>query len=322
MQEWRIKLYRGRYAAVRSVGGKTERVSLRTADLSEAKRNLLDLTTRPVGDSVGDLVEAYLDDKDKTAIRAIDLRYAWKAAKDHFAHLRPDQITREVCRGYVKHRQAQGRKPATIRKELETVRAAVRFHNRESGAIFELPRQPPAKDRYLTRDEAKRLARAARGFPHIRAFIVLSLTTAARQSALLELTWDRVNLEAGIITLELGDSQDGARKKRATVPINKRAARYLRVMKALATCNHVIEWGGHRVLSIKKGFAAACAKAKLKDVTPHVLRHTAASWMAMSGVPMFEISKYMGHSDTRITERRYAHLSPDYLRRAAKVLDW
>lgn len=319
--EWRVKLYRGRYYAVRSVGGQTERRALRTSDLGEAKRQLADFTTTPVGETVGELVEAYLTDKDKTAVRAMDLRYAWKAAKGHFAHLRPDQITREVCRGYAKLRREMGRRPATIRKELETVRAAVNFHKAQ-GAVFELPRQPPPKQRFLTQDEARRLVKAARRFPHMRAFIVLSLTTAARQSALLELTWERVDMERGIITLAMGDSGDEARKPRATVPINRRARRYLKVLRAAATSPHVIEWGGHRVLSIKKGFAAAARAAKLKGVVPHTLRHTAASWMAQRGVPMFQISKYMGHSDTRITERRYAHLSPDYLRKASEMLDW
>jgi integrase len=321
VSEWRIKLYRGSYYGVRSHNSQTERFALRTKDLGEAKRRLADHLSTPVGEAVGDLVEAYLADKDKTAVRAVDLRYAWKAAKGHFAHLRPDQITREVCRDYAKTRRQAGRKPATIRKELETVRAAVNFH-KVPGAVFELPRQPPPNERYLTHDEARRLVKAARRFPHIRAFIVLSLTTAARQSALLELTWDRVDFARGIITLALGDSDDEARKPRATVPMNRRARRYLLVLRAAATSPHVIEWGGHRVLSIKKGFAAAARAAKLKGVVPHTLRHTAASWMAQSGVSMFEISKYLGHSDTRITERRYAHLSPDYLRTASKVLDW
>lgn len=318
---WRVKLYRGSYYGVRSVNGETKRLSLRTKDLGEARRALADHLAVPVGETVGELVEAYLTDKDKTAVRAIDLRYAWKAAKGHFAHLRPDQVTREVCRAYATYRREAGRRPATIRKELETVRAAVNFHKAQ-GAVFELPRQPPPKQRFLTQDEARRLVKSARRFAHVRAFIVLSLTTAARQSALLQLTWDRVDFERGIITLAMGDSGDEARKPRATVPMNTRARRYLKVLNASATSPHVIEWGGHRVLSVKKGFAAAARGAKLKGVVPHTLRHTAASWMAQRGVPMFEISKYLGHSDTRITERRYAHLSPDYLRKASEMLDW
>jgi integrase len=84
----------------------------------------------------------------------------------------------------------------------------------------------------------------------------------------------------------------------------------------------VIEWGGHQVLSIKKGFAAACKRAGLSDITPHVLRHTAASWMAEKGVDMFRISKFLGHTNTKITEERYAKLHPDFLSDAAEALDF
>jgi integrase len=322
VSEWRLKLYRGKYAAVRSANGQTERFSLRTADLSEAQRRLIDHASRPVGETVAEIVEAYLLDKDKTAIRAVDLRGSWKQAKPTFGHLRPDQITRDLCRLYRDERYAKGRKPATVRKELETVRAGLNFFKKGAASVFELPSQPPAKDRFLDKSEARRLLKASRRFSHIRAFIALSLATGARQSALLELTWDRVNFARRTITLSLNDAKDEQRKKRATVPMTGRAYRYLRVLRAAAQSNYVIEWGGHRVLSVKKGFAAAAERAGLADVTPHILRHTAASWMAEADVPMFDISRYLGHSDTRVTERRYAKLSPSHLKRAAKALNW
>lgn len=322
MSEWRVKLYRGVYAAVRTHEGRTERISLRTADLGEAKRRLKDWEAKPTGETVGELVASYLDDKDKTAIRAVDLRGAWKQAEATFAHLRPDQITREVCRQYRDERYRAGRKPNTVRKELEVVRAALNFHKKGAAAVFELPSPPPPKERYLSRKEAKALLKATRRFPHVRAFIALSLATGARQSALLELTWDRVDLERKRIVLARGDAEDDQRKRRATVPMNRRAYRYLRVLHALRTCDHVIEWGGHRVLSIKKGFAAACKRAGITGVTPHILRHTAASWMAESGIEMFKISRYLGHSDTKVTERRYAKLHPKFLADAADSLDF
>jgi len=53
-----------------------------------------------------------------------------------------------------------------------------------------------------------------------------------------------------------------------------------------------------------------------------MLRHTAASWMAERGVDMFRISRYLGHSDTKVTERRYAKLHPDFLADAADALDF
>ena len=320
-RDWRVKLYRGKYYAVRSNRGRTERQALRTDDLAIARQRLADLLKKPAGTSVGELVEVYLEEKDKTAIRAKDLRYAWKAAKDHFAHLRPDQIDRDVCRSYRANRKRDGLKPASIRKELETVRAAINYH-KAPGAVFELPPQPKAKDRWLTEEEVRRLTRACRKTPHLRAFVVLSVYTAARQSALLELTWDRVDLTRRVVHLALGDDLDDARKPRAIVPLGKRAYRYLLVMRRQATSPYVIEWGGDRVRSVKRGFRAACARAKIRGVTPHVLRHTAATWMALKGVPMLQISRFLGHTTVRVTETRYAHHSPDYLREASAAIDW
>jgi len=45
----------------------------------------------------------------------------------------------------------------------------------------------------------------------------------------------------------------------------------------------------------------------------HVLRHTHASILAMQAVPMAVIARQLGHSDTRMTERHYAHLAPNYV---------
>ena len=47
--------------------------------------------------------------------------------------------------------------------------------------------------------------------------------------------------------------------------------------------------------------------------TFHVLRHTYASLLAMAGVPMGVIAAQLGHSDTRMTEKHYAHLAPSYV---------
>lgn len=319
--EWRVKLYRGKYAAVRSVAGKTERYSLRTSDLQEARQRLTELTAKPTLTLVGDMAAHYLADKDKTAIRSEDLHGSWKQAEPFFSHLTAPQITRDICRAYRDHRYAKGRKPNTVRKELEMVRAAVRFCGGQ-GAVFELPPPPPRKERYLDKDEARRLVRAAKSYRHIRAFIVLGLCTGARTSALLDLTWDRVDFKRGLIRLPLGTAMDEQMKTRATVPMNRRARRYLKILHALATCDYVIEWGGSQVGSIKKGFAAACQRAGIEGVTPHILRHTAASWMAERDVPIFEIARFLGHSDSRITERTYAKLRPSYLKGAAAALTW
>ena len=79
--------------------------------------------------------------------------------------------------------------------------------------------------------------------------------------------------------------------------------------------------GGERVGSVKKGLAAAGRRAGLGHVTPHQLRRTAAIWMLEAGVPMQEVSQYLGHRDIAITARTYAMYTPDYLRNASKALE-
>ncbi|WP_051346790.1 site-specific integrase [Bradyrhizobium sp. th.b2] len=45
----------------------------------------------------------------------------------------------------------------------------------------------------------------------------------------------------------------------------------------------------------------------------HILRHTHASYLAMAGVPMAVVARQLGHADTRMTEKHYAHLAPSYV---------
>jgi len=57
--------------------------------------------------------------------------------------------------------------------------------------------------------------------------------------------------------------------------------------------------------------------SKLAKISPtvnfHILRHTHGSHLAMSGVPMGVIAAQLGHADTRMTEKHYAHLAPSYV---------
>lgn len=58
----------------------------------------------------------------------------------------------------------------------------------------------------------------------------------------------------------------------------------------------------------------ACARSGIAPAVGfHVLRHTHASILAMRAVPMAVIARQLGHSDTRMTERHYAHLAPNYV---------
>jgi integrase len=322
MPTYRAKLYRGRYYAVWSdEQGVTQRAALQTADAAEAERSLIDFQrqrTAPVGSTVGEYVQAYLDYKEGRIRDHVRLAGAWANAKPTFGNLRPDQITPELCEEYANHRRAIGRSDGTILKEINVIRQALNW-NKVTSARFEAPSAPPPRDRYLTKPEARKLLDGCKQ-PHVRLYVMLALHTAGRRGAVLGLTWDRVDFARGRINLTVVGEKN--RKKRATVPITDQLRPELLAAQEAAQTPYVIEYAGKRVLNIKKGFAAAAERAGLEDLTPHDLRHTAAVWMAEDGVSFEEIAQYLGHSSPKVTFSVYARFSPTHLQRAAKSLEF
>ncbi|AUN31999.1 tyrosine-type recombinase/integrase [Niveispirillum cyanobacteriorum] len=320
----RLVKYRGYWCAAWVEEGGTVRRSLRIASTESrerAERALIDFKAalRKPAETVADIVDLYLADKDETATSPARLRDAWKPLKPFFGHLRPEHVTRQLCRDYAAQRRQGGRQDGTIRKELGTLRAALRWHNKATPAVVELPPMPPPRDRVLTRAEVDKLIAAADA-PHVKLAIRLLWATAARKEAILGLQWSQVDFERGIIRLAQDD--DGKkRKNRGIVPFGPRLRGELTEAKAAALTDYVIEWGARRVKAIRTGFDRACRVAGLKDVSPHVLRHSAAVAMVEAGRPMDEVGQLLGHSDVSVTYRIYARYSPDHLRETASVLD-
>ena len=73
--------------------------------------------------------------------------------------------------------------------------------------------------------------------------------------------------------------------------------------------------------NISRDFAVLCKRAGLENCTLHVLRHTFASNLMMSGVDLGTVQKLMGHKDIKTT-MRYAHLAPDHLRAGVEKLNY
>jgi len=157
--------------------------------------------------------------------------------------------------------------------------------------------------------------------PHVRLFVLLALHTAGRPSSILDLTWDRVELGVqGRIQFD-NPGRDRTAKGRATVPVADGLVSPLREARAAAQTDYVIEWGGSRVQSVKKGVAGAARRAALAGVTPYVLRHTAAVWMVESGKMSFEeVAQYLGHSNPSITFLVYGRFSPGHLQCGADAI--
>lgn len=325
---YRIAPFRGKFAVTWYEGGKRQRRSLGTANAAEAKTLLgqfvanLEHNAKPERMTVTAIMGGYMEAKIGSVSSPGAITFAWKALKPHFGHLLPEHITQGVCEGYQRLRSAQGCKPGTSRNELGVLRTGLSWAAKKEwitkAPYIWRPGQQPPRHRHLSRDEFKRLVDGAT-MPHVKLFLLLAGRTGGRMTAILELTWDRVDLERGLITLK---NPDGMRRKgRATVPISKSLLPTLVEAKQGALTEWVVEFGGAQVKNIRKGVSAAARRSGLKDVSPHVLRHSAAVWMAERGIPMKEIAEVLGHSDDRVTQRVYARYQPEFLRSAVDALE-
>src|SRR5262249_57557439 len=86
----------------------------------------------------------------------------------------------------------------------------------------------------------------------------------------------------------------------------------------------VIEWNGRPVRSVRKGFAAAVKAAGLPTtgpyrITPHTLRHTAATWTMQNGADLWEASGFLGMT-VEMLQDRYGHHHPDFQADAARAV--
>jgi integrase len=318
----RLVMFRGKWHAYQRVGGQPRRVSLGTADRQVAETRLIDLEAarRRKPTTTAEMYQDYLSDRGPQIASQETLRLAWKRLAPVFGHLRPDQITRPLTRAYAAKERRRGISDGSIRRDLGVLGAIVRHNDKRSPAVIEMPPAPPPKSRHLTREQYRALREAARKTPHLFLFVVLAYRTAGRATAVLELTWnkDRVDFAGKRIRLDLGERRT---KGRATVPMAEDLAEILREYQRAALTEHVIEYGGKPVRSVKMAFSRAAARAGVPWCTPHVLRHSAAVHMAESGVPMAEIAQFLGHSSVAVTYRVYARFSPDYLQKAAGALE-
>jgi integrase len=268
-------------------------------------------------------------------------------------------VTGARCREYAKWRTAQPiksftkNKPrlasaAAARRELEDLRAAINHHRREGlcSEVVEvvLPTKAQERDVWLTRAEAACLIKAAWRAKqmmgdkttdrdvgrHIARFILVGLYTGTRHAAICGGAFQEA-IGRGHIDLDRGVFYRRARGMRETkkgqtaVRLPDRLLAHLRRWHRRGIATHaVVEWNGKPVRSVRKGFAAAVKAAGLPlagpdRVTPHVLRHTAATWAMQQGADLWQAAGFLGMT-VEMLQDRYGHHHPDFQVEAARAV--
>jgi integrase len=188
------------------------------------------------------------------------------------------------------------------------------------------------RNRYLSVDEVDRLMEAVKECAtsyYMVYYLTLALNTGFRPQELLKLTWDRVNLDSGTFVFEKAKAKNVAADQKngrySVIPINANARQALLsrmdAQKGVVTRFVFTNRAGHRLKDVGFAFREAVKRAGLEDVQQRDLRRTFASRLVQADVPIQAVSELLRHADIRVTDRVYAHLSTENLKKAAAVLD-
>ena len=324
-----------------TVGRRSKRISTRETDYPAAQAFLTTWLKHGGCDPEPDTAEFTVADlwpiyrkehvETKTVI-AKQLDSVWRRLSLHFGPLTLAQLNQNTFDSY-EHKRATGRigRPAvsgSARRELAILMACLNWcaHGRRKLIAkadvpdVGLPAASAPRDRWLKIPEMQRLlnsAQALRTGPRLsrgERFLWLALETAARKTAICQLTWDRVDFETGVIHYAV-PGRRLTKKRRTSPPISSALLPVLKRAYAERRTEFVLDTTNDPYSVIK----LIAKHAEVADVSPHVLRHTAATQMARRGVPIAHIADLLGNT-IAMTEKVYRHHSPEATREAVEKI--
>jgi integrase len=259
------------------------------------------------------------------------------------------EVNGEACRSYTKKRGKKG----GSRRDLEDLRAAIGHHAAEGYhreiVKISLPEKGEPRDKWLTRSDAAKLIwicwryremqkrsrrpmenlkapTSKRPLRHLARFILLGIYSGTRAGAIAAASpipavgRSYVDLERGrYYRRKQGSAKTN--KRQPTVPIPLRLLAHLRRWHRIdPEAKHFVEFNGRPVTSVKTAFKSAVKLAGLgPGISPHTLRHTAATWLMQRGADPWQAAGYLGMS-LDILLNTYGHHHPDYLSDAVEKI--
>ena len=165
--------------------------------------------------------------------------------------------------------------------------------------------------RFLTKDQIEDLLAVARSHGRdIYLVFLLGIYAGLRKNEIGHARWEWIDFDRKTITLSPHGDFHLKTSECRTIPLHDKLDETLLQEKQpdgyIFFPDRTTYEGFYRY-DFKKGFAAVCKEAGLDWVTPHTLRHTFASQLAIAGVSLYKISKWLGHSNFSTTQI-YAHL--------------
>lgn len=217
------------------------------------------------------------------------------------------------------------RGPATVVRYLAALSHALTLATNEWGWLEDnpmrkvaKPREPRGRVRFLTPAERDRLLETCQRSrnPWLYPVVVVALSTGMREGEIMGLRWADVDFERRRVLLH--ETKNGERR---AVPLIGTAVEVLRSVDRGNAADHDLLFpskvNASKPMDLRTPWETALKHADIQDFRFHDLRHTAASYLAMSGASLAEIAEVLGHKTLSMV-KRYAHLTEGH---TASVLE-
>jgi integrase len=280
---------------------------------------------RPTELLIGEVVTAYLKEHAAHSPYLGTRRFLAKTATlimDWWTDKTWAQVNAPNCRKYMTWRRARLKRNGkqvsdqTVRHELTTLQSALSWYSREYAPLVVVPKvtrpppTPPKLDYFLERDDVAARIRAARrlGYDRIVRLLLIGAYTGTRPGATMALRWlpspsdGWVDLD-GCILWRKGTRALESKKRRTPCRIHRRLLRHLKHWRdadMAAGIIHIINYGGEPITEMRKSWRKVREEASRitgkpaptfddKYDAPHVMRHTAATWMRKRGCDQWRL---------------------------------
>ena len=215
-------------------------------------------------------------------------------------------ISTESVEDYKAWRKSQGVANSTVNRELGCLKRmfnlAIQWGDAKRNPVkgVKMLREPPKKDRYVTREEAAKLVEASPDY--FKPILICAFNSGMRLQEILGLKWEMVHLWDAGGEIELIETKNG---KKRYVPINSDLRN---IFESLEQKNEYVFLGmkAKPLKSMRKPMAKTFSDSNVEKATFHDFRHSWASWMSEAGVDPYTIMEMGGWADLK-TLMRYLH---------------
>lgn len=236
-----------------------------------------------------------------------------------------NKVTPKRLYQYQQDRLSEGAAPSSVNREVALVSVAFgtamkKWEWIDTNPCSRVSRLPENNERvrYLTGEEVEMIYSTLPEW--LKPIVATARFTGLRQSNVVELTWNQVDLFRKVITVGKTKNGDpiGIPMTETVFLLFKELGKVRRLHSAYVFPNG--QGKARDKAAVSRAFKKACRKAGIGDLRFHDLRHDFGSRLVQGGVDIYAVKELMEHKDIKMT-MRYAHLSPEKLRRDIRVLD-